>query len=196
MFCSICLGGYVAQPTGRTGSPSNKNNSESHFSRRTAATAWVLNESTYKKSYDGLEVPLGQTPVCSLKLLLCKAAGGATGCFFLLFFACGCKFGTLGRPLCPQGTARTSGRPSCHIAVSTTQVAMLATYGRTYPQYPEGAPRREGRARTSSGTRSSQGLPKPALGSLYLHLPSLLLPPPHSSPATCACNTSSQLKFS
>jgi hypothetical protein len=29
------------------------------LSRKTAATAWVLNESTHKKSYDGLELPLG-----------------------------------------------------------------------------------------------------------------------------------------
>jgi hypothetical protein len=28
--------------------------------RRTTAAAWVLNESTYEKCYDGLELPLGE----------------------------------------------------------------------------------------------------------------------------------------
>jgi hypothetical protein len=42
------------------------------LSRRTTATAWILNESTYEKSYDGLELPLGPAHVCGLKSLLCK----------------------------------------------------------------------------------------------------------------------------
>jgi hypothetical protein len=54
----IRVGGYVAQPTGRTRSSDKK-----HFGialpRRTTATAWVLNESTYETKYDGLELPLG-----------------------------------------------------------------------------------------------------------------------------------------
>jgi hypothetical protein len=43
--------------------------------------------------------------------------------FCFAFFACGCKFGALVCLLCPQGTARTSGRPSYHITNSTTQAS-------------------------------------------------------------------------
>ena len=58
------------------------------MSRRTTATAWVLNESTYEKSYDGLELPLGPAPVCGLKSLLCKEGRlvvplAVSFCFFL-----------------------------------------------------------------------------------------------------------------
>ena len=75
---------------------------------QTAATAWVLNESTYY----GLELPLGPAPVCGLlKPLLCKEgrlvvplAVSSAFCFFA-----GANSVHWGCHLCPPRTWRRAG---------------------------------------------------------------------------------------
>jgi hypothetical protein len=87
-----------------------------------------LNESTYEKSYDGLELPLGPAPVCGLKSLLCKEGRGVWWCHWLLFSAFFCvrmQIRYVGAPSMPPGHCQDLGKaklpyrqlnnPSCHI---------------------------------------------------------------------------------
>jgi hypothetical protein len=113
-----------------------------------------------EKKYDGLELPL---EIASLKG---GAHGGATGCFFLLFFACGCKFGALGlgRPLSSvppdQGTARapllTWPSREGQVTTSPTQQPKFPDWQLSSAHIQRGAAALAGLARGSPGS-SGQG---------------------------------------
>jgi hypothetical protein len=92
--------------------------------RRAAATAWVLNESTYEKSYDGQKLPLGPAPVCGLKSLFCKEGRlvvplAVSFCFSLRVDANSVRW----RALCAPRAL--PGPPEGQVAISSTQQPKL-----------------------------------------------------------------------
>jgi hypothetical protein len=83
-----------------------------------------LNESTYEKKYDGLELPLGPAPVCGLKSLLSKEGRlmvqlAVSFCFFLRADANSVRWEALCAPRILPGP------PEGQVAMSSTQQPKL-----------------------------------------------------------------------